>query len=931
MSKFSFDTLRTEPALRSLLGRCALLVVPLFVGLVMVAKSPRLVDVTAVDHAQVARHIAAGDGVATSLLRPLLLALDLHTSPQPDLVNAPAHPLVLALAYFVAGPSDQTTIVVGLGLWVLSVWLVFWVTRYWWNERVAALAAVFYACNIGGLRAAVGGLPQPLLALFVLGAMWAAVSKCDVSGKDKPPLPVWRLMLAGVLCGCVALTDYLALPLSLVLAIYLGKTQPRRIQAVAVFAGGLIVVLLPWLMRNILTGAGLFGFYGYGALTNTRAFFGESIWRTGDIPPHPLLYVVTHPQELVHKLLHGVARYRLLGVAVLEPIVVFLFAVACFGKRTAGLRRQLAWITFGSAALIVLASCVWQPEPRLLLGWFPLIAAVGAAQLESWTRSNIGTVSLSSWRHLQPEIAQMWVRIGVVSIVMLEFLIQLVSAKTYDGVWSKGTAAAIVKQIPEGGVVLTDQPAEVAWRLQRPALWLCEKEEDLDRFQIVTGPIKGVYVSPAVATLFQQESSDWWVWIISPRGVYRGLVPVANSPLPGVLRLAVEPHATSSEPSWRQTLMSELRQNPQWAEAHLHLALGCFAHGWFREAHKEFQVALQLNDCDVDAQIGLWEAWGQLSQTDASVRLAELASQVVPLDPHARAMLQPAIAHFAKALTEQRNNPWLILNLMACHARMGESAKAQAACIRLADAMPKTSPPQLVLAHLYLQQGLLQQAEAECEQLLQSWPYLPSPRYLLGKVRDTQGRFEEALLEFNKAAELRPGWPAPRLHASLMCLKLKRYEEARKQIASLQGTASNAEDGRPSFAQMVLMTAPNNSVALRNLTELLAQDGHTAEALVLGQRAISLFPSDPAIRDTTGWAFFLAGRNDEALLHLREAVRMAPDMAIANYHLGKLLHTSGNNQEARGFLQRSLDLGLPEAVENDAVGLIPYDQKLIHK
>ena len=109
MSEQRPSKLGNEQQLRLLLGLVALLIVPPVIALVVLAtKFDGLTEPVALDHAQVARHLVAGDGFATSALRPLSLALNPKGSLlHPDLYNAPAHPALLAAVYLISGAAER--------------------------------------------------------------------------------------------------------------------------------------------------------------------------------------------------------------------------------------------------------------------------------------------------------------------------------------------------------------------------------------------------------------------------------------------------------------------------------------------------------------------------------------------------------------------------------------------------------------------------------------------------------------------------------------------------------------------------------------------------------------------------------------------------------------------------------------------------------
>src|ERR1043166_2240397 len=137
---------RSEGRIRTVLGYVALLALPpLLAVIVLASKFTGLQTADAFDRAQLARHLAAGDGFVTSVVRPLSLAFKPDITPHPDLYNAPLPPLVLSAFFRLIHPSERVTAVAGLLIWILCVWLVYGLTWLWSSRApVAAVAAFAY-------------------------------------------------------------------------------------------------------------------------------------------------------------------------------------------------------------------------------------------------------------------------------------------------------------------------------------------------------------------------------------------------------------------------------------------------------------------------------------------------------------------------------------------------------------------------------------------------------------------------------------------------------------------------------------------------------------------------------------------------------------------------------------------------------------------
>ena len=105
----------------------------------------------------------------------------------------------------------------------------------------------------------------------------------------------------------------------------------------------------------------------------------------------------------------------------------------------------------------------------------------------------------------------------------------------------------------------------------------------------------------------------------------------------------------------------------------------------------------------------------------------------------------------------------------------------------------------------------------------------------------------------------------------------------------------------------ILARDADNATALNALGyTLTVNTDRYEEAHQLISRALELNPGDPATTDSFGWVLYQMGHHEEAILHLREALKKLPDPEIAA-HLGEVLWVTGNREEARAVWQTILD------------------------
>lgn len=120
--------------------------------------------------------------------------------------------------------------------------------------------------------------------------------------------------------------------------------------------------------------------------------------------------------------------------------------------------------------------------------------------------------------------------------------------------------------------------------------------------------------------------------------------------------------------------------------------------------------------------------------------------------------------------------------------------------------------------------------------------------------------------------------------------------------------------------------AANNAAYLVSL--LSPRDpARLAEAARWMAEAVKASPADAAFRDTLGWIAHLQGRDAEALLELRRAVKGMPDSPEAHYHLGEVEAVAGRRDLAQWHLAAAANIADRFAMENR--DLPPAAQKAV--
>jgi putative PEP-CTERM system TPR-repeat lipoprotein len=103
----------------------------------------------------------------------------------------------------------------------------------------------------------------------------------------------------------------------------------------------------------------------------------------------------------------------------------------------------------------------------------------------------------------------------------------------------------------------------------------------------------------------------------------------------------------------------------------------------------------------------------------------------------------------------------------------------------------------------------------------------------------------------------------------------------------------------------VLKVNPNHPVALNNLAWTYQQD-KDPRALETAERALAVSPASPEIMDTLGWLLVEQGNTARALPLLQKAVGLSPQALELRYHLAVALNKSGDKLGARKELETLL-------------------------
>jgi type IV pilus assembly protein PilF len=108
------------------------------------------------------------------------------------------------------------------------------------------------------------------------------------------------------------------------------------------------------------------------------------------------------------------------------------------------------------------------------------------------------------------------------------------------------------------------------------------------------------------------------------------------------------------------------------------------------------------------------------------------------------------------------------------------------------------------------------------------------------------------------------------------------------------------------FEQAVKIGGKDNPLVLNNAGAFLCRKGDKkqGEEYFLQAAASALYPTPEFAYLNAGQCARADGRPKDAERHFRQALAIKPNLGDALYQLGDLLHTTGNDLQARAFVQR---------------------------
>lgn len=474
----------------------------------------------AMESAQLARNLSAGKGYSTESIRPLSIYLlqragppgqsgEILQKPVPDTRTAPIYPLLLAglmkvlpfdfsSAQWWSYPPERWIAGFNQVLFFLSVVLLFRIAARLFDARVGWLAAILFGGTDLFWNFSISGLSTSWVILIFLAVVWCLL-RIEEHGRDGSPARLGAIglaVLAGGLVGLGALSRYsfgwLIVPVLWFAGAVSAAGRGRRCLAAG---AAFLLVMSPWLARNLLLTRLPFGDSTFAVIEATAPFPGDTLERS--FTPQNGFHRLA-PLDLVDKFLsnaNNLWRDELPRLGVNWACGFFFVGLMIPFQKPA--RGRMRWFLTGSILILFVAQALGQTHvaqdspdvnsENLLALVAPLAFVYGAA---------LFFILLDQWEWATPEIRG--AAIGMFVILLCAPLIMtllLGRPAVVNSPYSPLQIQRLARLLRPDELMTSDIPGGVAWYGNRSCAWL--PLDDDRQFYVLNSfkPVKALYLT----------------------------------------------------------------------------------------------------------------------------------------------------------------------------------------------------------------------------------------------------------------------------------------------------------------------------------------------------------------------------------------------------------------------------------------------------
>lgn len=351
------------------------------------------------------------------------------------------------------------------------------------------------------------------------------------------------------------------------------------------------------------------------------------------------------------------------------------------------------------------------------------------------------------------------------------------------------------------------------------------------------------------------------------------------------------------------------------------------------EERKLIDKAIVANPQDIPARLALIQHYLKLKDNKKALSAANDAAAAIPDRPEILDVLgrtqqlsgeaNQALSTYGKLAALQPASPLAQLRLAELHMlsqKRDEAAKSLRKALEIRSDLLEAQRGLIMIA---VEDKKIADALAIARQIQQQRPKEAVGYLLEGEIHSAARALPEAAKAYRAGLKVQPGGElAVKLHSVLMAsgneAEAERWavtwqKEQPKDITMriyLGDLAIARKDyaGALRIYQGTLELQPNNPLVLNNLAWVSGQL-KSPKAIEYAEKANQLSPNQPAIMDTLAMLLADKGETARAVDLLQQALKIAPQAALIQLNLAKVLVRSGQKDAARKELEALAKLG----------------------
>jgi len=387
------------------------------------------------------------------------------------------------------------------------------------------------------------------------------------------------------------------------------------------------------------------------------------------------------------------------------------------------------------------------------------------------------------------------------------------------------------------------------------------------------------------------------------------------------------------------------------AQSLLDLAKGATRRGEHALASRLYARALEADDRDLAATLGLASSQLMEGKGTTAEELANRALEIAPTSPDARLILanlriaqdryQEAITYLREAITVDPSFALGFSRLGTILTALGENAAAEPILLRALALDPTGADTLNSIGNVVLARDDAKGAALHFERAITANPGWLRPRINLASALERLDRLDDAIDALEDALTQDPRDLEAKVYLAGLLHRvgnLRRAEFTLDDVLEAQPNHPGAlflaglvrlQDKRPDdaidFLERAALLAPDSADVMVNLVSAHREAERLEEALPVARRAVASHPDNAAVLNTLGSVLLDLGQPGEASEMFRKAIASDPTFHIAYVNLATGLLASDGAAEAVVLLQEALKLGAAPAAVYRNLGLAYRD------